>query len=207
MAAAAVGDRILVTFKGSLLAQIVMNTFVYRITSITGTPNQHDVFDALDTKLKSANNLVPKFMLAVTHDYGLDQIWYQTIAPGRFAKYPVTAVGLIGSFTGESLTANLAGVITRRGDLGNRHNISTLHVPIGTDDNACEEGELTVDLKGALDVLAVQMNSSITLSSPTVGLEPVINNGPNAADYSPITNCFTSSGIRVMRRRTLRVGK
>jgi len=206
MATAAVGDRILVTLKANLLAQVIMSTFVYRITSVTGTPNMHDVFDALDTKLKTAGNLVPKFLASVTHDYILHEIWYQTIAPGRFAKYPVIATGLIGGFTGESQTANLAAVITRRGDLGNRHNISTLHVPIGTDDNSLEDGELAVDLQTVLAALAIQINSSITLSSPAVGLSPVINNGPNAADYSPITNTFVSQGVRVMRRRTLRVG-
>jgi hypothetical protein len=184
-----------------------MSTFVYRVSSVTGTPNQHDVFDALDTKLKTSNNLVDKYLACVTHDYVLLQIWYQTIAPGRFAKYPVTAVGKIGAFTGESQTANLAAVITRRGDLGNRHNVSTLHVPIGTDDNSMEDGELTVDLKAVMDALAIQMNSSITLSSPVTGLAPVINNGPNANDYSPITNTFTGDHIRVMRRRTLSLGQ
>lgn len=206
MANIAAGDRVDVTIIGSFLGQRCMSKFCYGLSSVTGINSQSLFFNALHVQILAANKLLDKFLACCVIDYVALQVWYQVISPARYAQYKKTLTGKVGGFEGNALTPNLAGVITRRGDLGNRKNVSSLHVPIGTTDTCMQDGVLTTNLEEALDALGDQMLAPIVTTSVVTTLDPVINNGIGATDFTPITDVFAQPTVRTMRRRNVGQG-
>jgi len=207
MALAAAGDRVLVTLVSNLFSQRIMSTFTYGISSITGTPSQASLYTALHTKLTTAGELVPLYLECCGQELELFQVWYQTIYPLRYVKVvKTTGLGLGNYATGDYTSANQAAVILRRGDFGNRSNISSLHVPLPAGAGAQAGGMLGPDIETPLQDLAEWMALSVTTSGTVATFEPIINNGPNPGDYTAITTTQVQSTIRTMRRRGVGLG-
>jgi len=201
------GDRVLVTFIGSLFEQRIMSTFCYGLSAITGVNSQSAAFDRLHAALTGAGNLVEKFRDCCAAEYSLNQVWYQVISPSRYAKY-VRTTGLgLGTFAlGTYRTANSAAVILRRGDFGNRHNVSVLHVPIGQTVDEQTQGVIGANIETNLVILANQMKQTVNTTTVVGSWDPVINNGPNAGDLTPITDTLVQPTVRTMRRRNVGQG-
>jgi len=204
MANAAVGDRVLVTVNYTLMNQKLQNTFWYGIGSLTGTPAQSSLFTALHTKLTSASQLVPLLVECMPGEIQLNSIWYQIIYPSRYVKFAFTS----GLGTGELadnqfFSANQAAVIVRRGELGNRFNVSTLHIPLGQTVGCQSNGQLGADVEAPLQALADYLPASVTTTGTVGTFFPLINNGPGVGDYSNITSSEVMGTVRTMRRRTV----
>jgi len=206
MAILAAGDRALVTIVSSLFNQRIMSTFVYGAASVTGTPTQTAAFDALHTSFNLAGGLFAKYLACCGGALIPTQAWYQVISPSRYASYKKSWTAGAGTFSDIYLTANLAGVITRRGDQGNRHNVSTLHVPITQGEDSLQDGQIAGLLFSKLGDLANQVKAAVTTAAPIVTWNPVINNGAGAGDFTPITDTFPQATARTMRRRGLGLG-
>jgi hypothetical protein len=201
------GDRVMVTFHSLLFSQEILSTFCYGLSAITGTNSQSSAFDRLHAALTAAGNLADKYRAVCAPQLNLTEIWYQVISPSRYAKYVRTSglgVGTLGD--GEYKTANMAAVILRRGDFGNRHNVSTLHVPIGQTSGEVASGQIGADIEGPLNALATQVKAAVTTTTVVASWDPVINNGPNAPDYIPITDTQVKTVVRTMRRRNIGKG-
>jgi len=198
------GDRVLVTINSILFNQRIMSMFCYGLSSITGTNSQATAFDRLHAALTASGNLLQKYRECLSPELEVNEVWYQVISPSRYAKYTRTTGLGVGLFdTGSYKTANSAAVILRRGDLGNRHNVSVLHVPIGQTTGEQTLGQIGSDLESPLAALADQLKQSVSTTTVVGTWEPVINNGPNAPDYTPITDTAVKSYVRTMRRRTV----
>jgi len=204
MAAVNLGDKILVTFVGELLGQRIMNTFWYQVSAITGTPNTATFGSALITQIKTAGGLMDSYLDCIAQNQSLDQIWAQFIEPTRVVK-SINLPAEAGTWPVDADTANISGVVTRRGDLAGRKNIGSVHVPVSTDPTAIIAGSLSAALKAKFDAFATDVGSVQTLAG--IGsCNPIIRNGPLTTDVTVITSTVAQTTVRTMRRRTLSVG-
>jgi len=204
MASTNIGDKILVTFNGRMLGETVLNTFWYQVSALTGSPNTTTFGSALHTQINTAGGLRESFLACCPQNYTLVEMWIQFVDPVRVVKQ-VFNDNEDGTWAVDTDTTNLAGVITRRGDLAGRKHVGSLHVPISSDPTAIIAGELSAALKAKLDTLCTDVVSSQALTGVGTA-NPILRNGPLMTDVTVINNAFTHTEVRIMRRRTVRVG-
>ena len=201
------GDRVQVTLNVTGFNQRMMSTFVYGLSTITGVATQAAALAALHTKLTAYDELVYRYRAALCPEFEVTEAWYQVISPSRYAKYTFTSGLGVGTFAlGTALSPNQAAVILRRGDFGNRHNVSTLHFPIGQNAGCQANGGIGADIETPLTSLAAKMLELPSTTGVVAQWVPVINNGVNAPDYTPIVATALKTTVRVMRRRTVGLG-
>jgi len=200
------GDMALVTFRGLLCGQTIMNIFGYRIQSLTGTPTITAWATALKTALMAGGGLKSRFLACCPTQYLLRQLWVQIIAPTRYSAdlFEVDEPGLFPDSQAE--TANVSSCLVRRGDYANRSNVSTLHIPCGTNVEMIDDGFITQNLKDAMGLLAVQVIAPVTTAGTVSTVVPVIPTGGVPAAAVNITKSFPMDTVRVMRRRTVGLG-
>jgi len=204
MANVTVGDRVLVTVNMTAFNQRLMSTFCFGLSSLTGAATQPAAFARLHAALTAAGGLLSTYRLALCPEFAMTEVWYQIIAPLRFAKYTENSGLGAGLFAGHTAySANQAAVILRRGDLGTRSNVSTLHVPIGQDNGSQANGGIGGDLYVPLTNLADKIKLPVITTTVVAQWDPVINNGPNVGDLTPITDTAVMEAVRTMSRRTV----
>lgn len=201
---AQVGQRYLVTIKSELFAQTIMSTFWYTIDEFTGAPSIEQAMDALAVRLNVAGNLVDDYRACVPPQLEMQEMWIQCIDPTRYVK-KVYALGVDGTWAGDAYTANVAGVISRRGVTGTRKSQGSLHVPIASGVESLIGAELTAGLLGVLSALGTTMALAQVDASATVWL-PILRGGPGLLQFEFIGACSAQKTARVMRRRTKGVG-
>lgn len=207
MANIQVADRALVTIVGEIFSQRIMSTFCYGLSALTGTATIANALDRLHAAVSAGGGLLDKYLACIPPEYVRVACWYQVISPSRYAKVTKTTGGTAGTFIdGVLLSSNQAFTILRRGEMGNRHNVSVLHVPLGQNSSCQEDNVLGGDLQTPANALAAQMVLPITTTTVVGTWEPVINNGPNAGDFTPITSTAVNTDVRTMRRRGVRLG-
>ena len=201
----AVGDIIAVTLNGLWHVQRVQSTLTYRVTSVVGAPTTSGFATALDTAFNAANKLYQRWRECCPSNYTLNYVDIQTIRPTRVVRD--TFSKLLGGLSGQaSSTANIAAVISKRGSLANRHNMGSIHVPYTNLDVGMHDGIVGNAMQASL------LNLSLEVVGPyAVGalgnVVPVIW-GPKTPTVSyDITSAFGQQTVRVMRRRTVGVGK
>lgn len=203
------GDRVDIWVIGDFNAQRIMNTFSWGVELAPAAGVDWDNFvTTFNTHLVAAGSLIPAIRQATPVSYVITEIWYQycNIA-GRF-RLTKRAHNLEGQWPVAGSTANLAGVITRRGDLAQRNNQSNLHILAPSDTSAATGGVLTQAYKSALETIKAEI-MEVRIINPAAGavsLVPVIANGPLATQVTPITTVDVQSTMRVMRRRTVGLG-
>lgn len=207
MANIQVADRCLMTIVGEVLGQRTMSTFCYGLSALTGTATINNALDRLHAAVIVSNGLLDRFVNCIAPQWTKVAIWYQIISPSRYAKVTKTTGATTGNFSsGVFNSSNQAFTILRRGDLGLRSNVSVLHVPMGQTLDEQTNNGLSVDLDEQAQLLAAQMLLPITTTTVVATWDPVINNGPNAGDYTPITVTAVNQDVRTMRRRGVRLG-
>lgn len=205
VAPAAAGQKYLVTFYGSCFGQNILNTFVYHLKTL-GTLDTHTVAeDTLHEILIQPNGLMERFINASVPSYILHAIKIQCIYPTRLAPatFPKTE---LGGYITDTESANLAGVITRRGDLANRSNVGSLHIvaPMGV--AGVVNGQVTAEWKTALDLLAEQVEQVYNEIVFNSTWEPVLFNKNAPSVVTKVTDAFPQITARTMRRRTVGLG-
>lgn len=200
------GDVYEVTFRGSLDGQLILNTFHYGCSVVGGIPTPTTFAAAMDASISAAGGLASKFLACCPAAYVLNFIDYQDVAPVRYVKNTI-AHGTGGTSGQDASTANLAGTVTRRGDLARRSNIGSLHVPYPNLDPGASGGLTSAALNTALNALALSMTLTLVLGGGVGTITPVLWKRPLATSVVPITQAFAQRTLRVMRRRTVGVGK
>lgn len=207
MANIVVGDRVMVTLVGELFNQVTMSTFCYGLSSITGVNTQEAALTRLDAAFSLSGGLYDKYLACIPAQFDLTEVWMQVISPARYVKFTFTTGAGLGTLAANTLTsANAAAVIVRRGELGNRSNVSTLHVPLGQTAGCMSLGNLGADVQTPLADLATQMKAQVSTTTVIGTYIPVINHGPNVGDFSPIVSTTVKQTVRTMRRRTVGLG-
>lgn len=199
-----IGDKILVSYVGEMFGQRLLSTFWYQVNTLVGAPNTTTFANALHTFLNAAGGMREKFLACCPPQYNLVATWVQTIEPTRVVK-SIYLEAQVGTYAQDANTANLAGVISRRGGLANRKNQSSLHVPMANLDPDMSGGTLSAGQLAALE----DLSAVVILQAPLSGVGtafPIIRNGTGIGDVSPILFAAPQDSVRVMRRRTLRVG-
>lgn len=207
MANIQVSDRAMVTIVSSLFNQRVMSTFCFGLSALTGTATITNALTRLHAALSVTGNLYERYFACCPAELTRIEYWLQVISPSRYAKVTFTTGPTGGTLAdNEYLSPNQAFTILRRGEQGNRSNVSTLHVPLGQSPGCQASGQIGGDLETAAEALAAQMIVQVTTTTVVATWDPVINNGPNAGDYTPIVLSSVNYDVKTMRRRTLRLG-
>jgi len=202
----AVGDKVEVTFEGVLCGQIIQNKFHYRVASIVGGAiDQEAAFAALDASWTLPLGLYFTYTLFLPDNWLSTKNSYQVVKPQRYIAYKY-AHALTGNSTFNALTANMAAVFTKRGNLGQRDNISTTHLPLSEDSGIYTNGKLTPATQATLATLAAffKTDQAIVAGAVTVTYTPVILHPDGSA--TDITSVVVQDTVRVMRRRTVGIG-
>lgn len=208
MALVTAGDIFTVTVRGRLFNQLIINTFAYRLASTEDTQDYAEMMEAFDEVWRLDPASVYEDLLdAYPNNLTVEGVWYQKIWPTRLYAYKVSVndPGEIGVAT---TTANLAATITRRGELGNRRNVSTLHIPVVTGDiTYLNNGVLLVPETTPLQTLAGRLSGVQPVVLGDSLFEPVIYNKGQQTPYSRIIAANVPETARVMRRRTVGHGE
>lgn len=195
-----------VTYDLTMFGQKLMNTFSYRVGVIGSEPDTDTLCDNIETVLSGLTNLEAKYRACLPPQVTIANTWIQVIYPTRIRK-KVYVRNLAGLWTGVALTANTAVSIERFGAVANRHNIGRVQLPSGDDVTSMNNGLVAAGAyTTALTALATQIPANLSTIGGTV-MNPVLVQSPVNANYNYITGANLQPTMRVMRRRTVGVGK
>jgi hypothetical protein len=186
-----------------------MNTFNYRVSTVVGGSPTINAFAA--DFLVSAQWAINEstFRACCPNNYTHLQTWLQFVRPVRYVAFK-DEVNVAGDSGAAALTANLAAVVTRQGDIADKHNNGSIHIPIAQDDTLIANGKLTAGFKTTVNAFAENVNDGITVTSgaATVTTRPVLyfitpSGSVNSRD---VITAYAQDTVRVMRRRTVGLG-
>lgn len=203
----AVNDIVQVTLYGEKAGSRVLNVFHYQCTTApsTGTPAENiqallDHLWEIDTGV-----LQPLFTAVLPDNYVMRAVRGQRIAPTRTAYVEKLMIDT-GDIDAEQLgTANLAWVIVKQSDTPGRRGKGTTHMLLPAT-SWMFQGELTNTGGADRQTLVNALDDQVTVAAGGVYV-PVIYHPNFSPNFSRITHSTIMSEIRVMRRRTLRVGE
>jgi hypothetical protein len=202
-------DILLMTCKGALHGQVIINTSHYTIlndapSGPTGAQVLH-LANIIGAGL-GGNNFKRDLLAAAAEQYSLIEVWAQKIWPTRehTEKYDV---GDSGTNPDVCNTTNVACSISRRSDSATRDGQGRWQFA-GVPDNALAQGNIsTVWRSGKLDAFAQQLKTNVTGTTFPITYVPVLYT-PRVEPfhYRLITSVVMQDTIRTMHRRTVQVG-
>lgn len=198
---AVVGQKYLVTFKGTLDGQQIRTTWWYQLSAVTGVPTTAQVESSINTILSAAGSLADLYAAVAPANYTLDSIAVQCVEPVRVRGQDFPN-GLNGT-AGDCNAPGTAVVITLQGDLSGRSHQCTKHIPASTDVGDIAAGFCIGPYFTKLQNLANGAVLPITGLAPGYTASPIIRNGPGNAQVTPIITGAAKSTIRTMRRRVV----
>ena len=202
-----IGSVIEVTFVMRQWDQRTLNVLHYRVTGASSIADpvaeEDDIISAI--KAGGAASLFTAHRNMTPESVFYDAIRVQAITPVRYvARSSIeTSQGVLGP----SNATNLAFVIEKRTNLSGRMFRGSLHVPAG-DPDTFVQGVVTAAMDLRLTDFGTKM--LLNLTGPVGGgvYVPVIyHKPPLAIEPTTITGFDTKDTVRVMRRRTVRVGE
>lgn len=202
-----------VRLRGLVNAQQTLNVLHYRVQNpsalASGGPEETALFAALTI---GATSITTKYLACISPDFTLQSMDVQRIGPPRWINVR-NGIALPGTFAGACDAQNVSGVITKYTETAGRSKIGSVHIP-GLSKTSYLLGGLTAGLKAVMTTFAAAL---LNLQSPALGggtYQPVIFHRGDPHHVPPIPNStdeFLSASVqdtlRVMRRRTIGVGK
>ena len=202
-----VGDTWLVTYRGSLFNQLILNTFYYRVAylAVPGTTNAKQT--VLLGLLTGAGGHWEKFLACLPNQYVCTRIDIQKVGPYRTIALQ-TPEGASGSNGLDVLRANVAISIERRGELARKQDVGRVQV-VGTDDSAwIDNGNVQIGAFTALNNFGAKIIAPQGTMGSTDTFVPVLSAFHAGARINTDILTYTVQPTsRVMRRRTVGVGK
>lgn len=203
----AANDQLLVSFRGTLISQRVINTFTFIANPVTD-PHAWDIaIDELHATITGPGSLRELFLDCVPNNYTLDEIRYQVLRPIRLAQVIKPQVAQSGNVGASALVPNNAVVIERRGDLARRADVGAVHLPAPQDVLLVNGGLITPAYKTILQAFANQMKTSYATNFGGVVLRPTVYHLNIATSITYVTQTVVQETARVMRRRTVGLGE
>lgn len=208
MAAPLVGMKLLLTYRGLLNGQTVLNTFWYRLVVLGTELTVKDLLDNTNDKLNLPFGFRDTYASCLPSNHTIVESWLQVIKPVRLVRQSYTD-GNTGDLL-EAFSSNVQASITRRGELATKSAIGAVHIPIGGADDQYQVGILTNSaLKTNLTSFADKMLDDIEV--PDVGgaiWRPIVFNPTNTTypNGHDVISTGVQSTVRVMRRRTVGLG-
>jgi hypothetical protein len=203
------GDIIAVTAEFFNNGQQNLNTFHYRYDLLSGgSMTTAEAFTGLSARLNGVDNLFDSYAACLCNDITNIKWYMQVIYSIRFTKSAVLNDYDVGQNDEAPLPQNLAAVITMRGGIANRHNIGNKHigsVPAAwVQFGAILETGL-INYRNLASIAAAKV-SNIAVGTKEFEATPVIYRRAAPQLSAEIETWVAQDTIRVMRRRTLRVG-
>jgi len=205
MAGLNAGDVLQVTIRGAVLDQEVMTNLTYVVNTASTAGTYLTAMAAwMNDWLNSATGPQLSYLAAVAQNYTCIDIRGQRVWPTRdIALFKLD--GRPGTRPTDAEAANLAGVITRHGPFGTRHDVTNLHLPAIADGDFIG-GKLTAQQITRMGTLGTKLLNQITVPGEALTLDPVVTSRANLAAYRALIAFAVQDTVRVMRRRTLRIG-
>ena len=205
MAGLNIGDKIAVTMVGECLGQRVQQIMHYDVTTAS------TIADTLEALLDLANGMIadvvswPNILRNnAPSNYTWQKLRCQRVWPSRSAFQEVT-VNLAGLHAQAATTANVNGVITKRTLVGTRKGIGRMSTaPLASDEYSA--GVVTGGTLTGMTTLATVLNDEIVGAVGATTADPVLWSRSTPTTSLLITSAAPQDTVRVMRRRTLRVG-
>lgn len=198
---AVVGQKYLVTLKGTMDNQQIRNTFWYQLSAVTGVPTTAQVETSMNTILQAGGGFTDLFLVVAPANYRGDSVSIQCVEPTRVRGQDFLW-GQNGN-AGNCDAPGTAAVVTLMGDLSGRSHQCTKHLPCSTDPGDIAAGFTQAGYFAALQAFANACPVPITGIAPGYTASPIIRNGPANASVTPIITGAAKSTIRTMRRRVV----
>lgn len=206
MAGLAVNDQFTITYRGTLSGQRVMTVLAAYVTVPSAATSVLDDLALLsdwaaDT---TAGSLLDAYLNCLADEVNIVDARAQRIYPSR-SIYVSSAINETGTNTGTPPTPNIAAVLTKRSALEGRQGIGSIHLP-GVIVEDMTSGLLSGGMLTKMTILGTELTGTKTIDGSTLEFKFCTARGFNAPS-SPIFMCVPQDTVRVMRRRTVRVGE
>lgn len=196
------GAHVLMTFRGTQDAQLVMNTWHYRLTGPIIADGAAALVNLVDVNVAAGNMFAA--WKAVLSESVVDCVMEaQWIDPFRYRKVRQSGASTQG-LAGHANACNQASVLTLASDEATRHGIGNKHLP-GLPDDAQIDSLLGAGHLANMTNLGVLAKATITQGANTY--VPVIYNRQSPAASFDVKVAFNNPYVRVQRRRTVGLGK
>lgn len=196
-----------VTYRSTLNSQVCMNVFHYVVTTQSTTVgNLDEVEDFINLFVDNGvGSIRPAYAACLPENLTVVEVLGQPIYPIRYRRV-AAGVGEQG-LRGQATSSNLQASITKQTQLGGRDQVGAVHVPMTAEDSL--NGLVVAGLKANLVTLADRLDSSLTDAVGGGVYAPCIyhRNDEAIPKYAIITKMYPQDTTRVMRRRTVGVGK
>jgi len=202
----AVNDIVQMTVEGRKDGQAILNVFYYRVTVAPSTGSVSDNITGLINHLWGVDTGVLEVLwtLVMPTDYTLQLARGQKISPTREAYVEVLLIDNGDIAVNPLDTANLAWVFVKQTEFAGRRGRGTTHMLLPTMDWVTN-GELNAEGQAQRLALAAEVsNTQVPVSGGT--FEPVLYHPGFSPNFHRITHGTVKQEVRVMRRRTVRVG-
>lgn len=203
------------TVESDVAGQRCMNVYHYQLTASTGALADYVALAAdLDAANRAANRIVPLTAALMSSNNSITRTRVQSVYPTRLVVQEFSPGAVDGTQAGSPMPPNVSAVIEKTTDYASRWGRGSAHiagVPIGEDSGGIWGGGFMASM--------VSLGAAIKLQLTTTGAAatwtPILYHAATAAKpdkpatttrITPITECYALDTVRVMRRRTVRVG-
>ena len=174
------------------------------------------IVDALDSQAPTPGTLINSMRQMMSDDVTINLLTAQGIYPTRYRMFQGEYT-FAGMLVGDPCPAqNVAAVVQKFGPGGTRHDVGSFHLG-GLGVSLFENGELTVGAQAALlnvagdlkDNIVTTTNGNVTYTPVILKKKKVVIDGKDKYQidgYTELLGTIPKETLRVMRRRTVRVG-
>lgn len=197
------GSILSAVWRGSCFNQTVLFTTHWQYDGPL-IPDGNAAIAAAAVQFNQLGGISELYQACVPVDLNTIVIDLQWIAPDRYRKRTINSLFTPGS-AGACETVNLAGTITATGDVADRHGMGTKHVLMPS--APIIDGEIDGGHRGLLGDLLQGLRGTLPLAAGTL-TGVIYGRGTTPVNFTarPITGGSVGDTVRVMRRRTVRVG-
>lgn len=200
------GSIVQITFRTTLFDQRIINTFqYYPVGTIDPNVEYDEYLSNLITNMQAVDGLVAKWSAVVPADIDTLVVRAQPTYPARL-RYIEQTLGIVGGGTTSS-TTNVAASITRKSYVMGPHGIGRIQIPISASDAVAGKIPAASPAYGPLTALAAEMLDVIPDVALAVTWIPIINTAGAVLPTQAVYQSQIQDTVRVMRRRTVRLGE
>jgi hypothetical protein len=205
----ALNDIVQITVTGSYEAQVLLNVMHYKAENAPdpGRTYEQGLTDLVAAiKNDVASNWVPSLLDCMGQEAGIDKIRAQRVYPTRDYYVDVTEAQP-GTHANPVRTANIAATLTKQSSRAGRGRSGSFHV-FGVPEGTFDLGRFLAAYMELLDTLSVNLKKTQVEHLGFSVWYPGMYNGSlgTPLNWSDIVQITPQDTVRIMRRRTLRVG-
>lgn len=204
-----INDIVAITIVGSFEQQTYENVLHYKAENPPDPANSYE--QELDLLIGSIKNdigsaVITEYLPLIGANCGIDYIQAQRVYPTR-SFYVRVNEAQAGTHANDVMTGNISGVITKQSEKAGRGRSGSFHT-FGVPNGVYEKGAFLAAYLTLLDELGDSLElTQRTFAGLDVWWPGMFNPTQGAGDnWAGIVNTVAQDTVRVVRRRTVRVG-